>query len=93
MNNQRQEHRRTWRLRKISHQPKYTQMSDSLHLTGRFFGAPSYQELARIEKNGDYLPLLFVGDAFRSVASNPLAQSGTGTALLKTIDLALTSLP
>jgi hypothetical protein len=40
----------------------------------------------------DYL-LLFTGVAFSSVASKSLALSGTGTALWKTIALALTSLP
>jgi hypothetical protein len=40
----------------------------------------------------DYL-LLFTGVAFCSVASKSLALSGTGTALWKTIALALTSFP
>src|SRR5580704_4810281 len=46
-----------------------------------------------LRKAADYLPLLFIGEAFCSVASNSLAQLGTGTAFWKTMDFALTSLP
>ena len=41
----------------------------------------------------DYLVPLFLGDAFCSVAKRVFALGGTGTSCLKTMSLALTSLP
>ena len=44
-------------------------------------------------KKKTYLVLLFLGEAFSKVPSNVFALSGTGTSCLKTMSLALTSLP
>jgi hypothetical protein len=46
-----------------------------------------------MQQEADYLPLLFIGVAFCSVANNSLADAGTRTDFAKTMELPLTSLP